>query len=80
MDYKKVNLFTIKKKKSKINYKLELLNNIKIYPVFYILLLESADLTILIFIKKLVGFVQNDKYKIKKIISYNFEIKKNTIK
>jgi hypothetical protein len=40
LDYKKLGLFEIKEIKGLINYKLKLPNNIRIYPVFYILLLE----------------------------------------
>ena len=43
LDYIKVGLFLIKKAKGPINYKLILLPNAKVYPVFYILLLEPAD-------------------------------------
>ena len=43
LDYIKVGLFFIKKVKGLVNYKLELLKNVKVYPVFYISLLEPAD-------------------------------------
>ena len=80
MNHKKISLFIIKKRKEEINYKLKLLNKIEIYPIFYILLLESVDVIISIFIKKLLRFVQNNKYKIKKIIKYNLRIQWYIIK
>ncbi|KAK1523160.1 hypothetical protein CPAR01_14013, partial [Colletotrichum paranaense] len=42
LDYKKLRLFEIIKKVLLINYKLKLLNTIRYYPVFYILLLEPV--------------------------------------
>ena len=47
----------------------------KIYPVFYILLLESADLRILILIKQSPKLNQDDKYKVKEIIGYDPRIR-----
>ena len=38
----------------------------------YILLLESADPRILSVIKKLLRFVQDNEYKVEKIIEYDF--------
>ena len=43
LDYVKVGPFLIKKVRGPVNYKLELLPNAKVYPVFYVLLLEPAD-------------------------------------
>ena len=43
LDYRKVSLFIIKIKKSNIIFELKLLKEIKIYLVFYMLLLESAN-------------------------------------
>ncbi|KAK1502714.1 hypothetical protein CABS01_09325, partial [Colletotrichum abscissum] len=40
LDYKKLRFFEIIKKVLLINYKLRLLNTIRYYPIFYILLLE----------------------------------------
>ena len=74
LDHKKVDLFIIKKRKSKINYKLKLLDRIKIHPVFYISLLESADPRIPIFTKKLPKLRHSIKYKVEKIIKYNSKI------
>ena len=42
LDYIKLRLFKIKKKLGSIIFKLELLKEIKIYSIFYILLLEPA--------------------------------------
>ena len=42
LDYIKVGLFRIKAIKGIVNYKLELLAEAKIYPVFYILFLERV--------------------------------------
>ncbi|KAK1500952.1 hypothetical protein CABS01_09687, partial [Colletotrichum abscissum] len=40
LDYKKLKLFEIIKKILLINYELRLLNTIRYYPIFYILLLK----------------------------------------
>ena len=40
LDFKKIGPFKIKEKLRKVNYRLKLLSNIKIVPVFYIALLE----------------------------------------
>ncbi len=42
LDYKKLGPFKIAEVKGPINYKLELLGTIKIYPVFYASLLKPA--------------------------------------
>ena len=42
MDYVKVGLFLVKRKKGELNYELDLLKDAKIHPVFYISLLEPA--------------------------------------
>ena len=42
LDYVKLGLFKIKKKITEVNYKLNLLAKIKIYPVQYIAMLEPA--------------------------------------
>ena len=54
-----------------MNYELELSKNLRIYPVFYILLLEFADPEIQIVIKKLLGLIYSNKYEVEKIIRYN---------
>jgi hypothetical protein len=43
LDYRKFGLFKVKRNIKDINYKLHLLPTIRIYPVFHIFLLESAD-------------------------------------
>ena len=43
LNYIKVGLFLIKEVKGLVNYELELLKDAKVYPVFYISLLELAD-------------------------------------
>ena len=63
-----------------MNYKLELSKNIRIYPIFYISLLESVDSEILIITKKLLRLIHSDKYKIKTIIRYNLKIYRYIVK
>jgi len=46
LNYIKIELFLVKKTKKLINYKLDLLKNIKVFLVFYILLLKSIDSSI----------------------------------
>ncbi len=46
LNYIKIELFFVKKIKKSVNYKLDLFKNIKVFSVFYILLLKSADLSI----------------------------------
>ena len=46
LNYIKIELFFVKKTKKSVNYKLDLLKNVKVFSVFYILLLKSADLSI----------------------------------
>ena len=53
---------------------MKLLDKIKIYLVFYILLLESADPKILVFIRNLTKLILKNKYKIKKIVDDNSKI------
>ncbi len=48
LNYIKVKLFFVKKTKELINYKLDLLKNIKVLLVFYILLLKLIDLNMFI--------------------------------
>jgi len=43
LDYIKVGPFLIEEQKGLVNYRLRLPKDVKIYPVFYILLLELAD-------------------------------------
>ena len=48
LDYIKVGLFSIKKTKGLVNYKLNLLADAKIYLVFYVSLLKLVDFNILL--------------------------------
>ena len=68
------------KKTNVINYKLKLSNKIKIYPIFYISLLKSANPTTPAYIKKSPGLAQNDKYEIKKITEYDSQTQQYIIK
>ena len=80
LDYKKINFSIIKVRKSVINYKLKLFRQIKIFPIFYILLLEFANPEILIVIQKLLRLSQYNKYKIKEIREYNLQTQKYIVK
>ncbi len=44
LNYVKVKLFLVKKTKRLINYELDLLKNVKVFLVFYILLLKLTNL------------------------------------
>ena len=61
----RIELFKIKKKIELVNYKLKLAKNIKIYLVFYILLLELAPKN-----SKVVTDIKfkNKKYKVEKVL------------
>ena len=48
LNYIKIGLFSIKKNKGLINYKLNLLANIKVYLIFYISRLKLIDFKILL--------------------------------
>jgi len=43
LNYIKVELFFVKKTKKSINYKLDLLKNVKVFLIFYILLLKLTN-------------------------------------
>jgi hypothetical protein len=45
LDYVKIESFFIKAVKRLVNYELDLLKNVKVFLVFYISLLKSADLS-----------------------------------
>ncbi len=68
LDYIKVESFFIKKTKKSVNYKLDLFKNIKVFSVFYILLLKSADSSI--FIQKILYYKlqKKNRYKIEQIL------------
>ncbi len=68
LKYIKVGSFFVKKTKKSVNYKLDLFKNVKIFSVFYILLLKSADLNI--FIQKTFYYKlqKKNRFKIEKIL------------
>jgi len=68
LNYIKVGLFFVKKTKKLINYKLDLSKNARVFPVFYILLLKSADS--IMFLQNIFYFYQQKKeqFKIEKIL------------
>ncbi len=68
LNYIKVGPFLVKKTKKSVNYKLDLLKNIRIFPVFYILLLKSADL--IIFLQNIFYFYlqKENQFEIEKIL------------
>jgi len=43
LNYIKIELFFVKKTKKLVNYKLDLFKNVRVFSVFYILLLKLAD-------------------------------------
>ena len=71
LNHKKLGLYKIKKIKGPINYKLNLLSNINIYPVFHIsfleLILPGAPRAPRV---KIELINSNAKYKIKEIFDY----------
>ncbi len=68
LNYIKVELFFVKKTKKSVNYKFDLFKNIRIFSVFYILLLKSADL--IIFLQNIFYFYlqKKNQFEIKKIL------------
>ncbi len=46
LNYIKIGLFLVKKTKRSVNYKFDLFKNVRVFSVFYILLLKSADSSI----------------------------------
>ncbi len=68
MNYIKVGLFFVKKTKKSVNYKLDLLKNVKVFSVFYILLLKSADLSISIQKKNYYKLQKENRFKIERIL------------
>jgi hypothetical protein len=72
LDHKKLGLFKVKRVIGLVNYKLTLLKNINIHPVFYISFLELALLGALpVFIIEIEPINPNTEYKIKKILDHN---------
>jgi len=68
LNYIKVGLFFVKKTKKSVNYKLDLLKNVKVFSVFYILLLKSADLSISIQKKNYYKLQKENRFKIERIL------------
>ena len=68
LNYIKVELFLVKKTKKSINYKLDLFQNIKVFSVFYILLLKLANS--IISLQNIFYFYQQKKeqFEIEKIL------------
>ena len=66
LDYIKVGPFLIKYIKGLNNYKLQLLPDARIYPVFHISLLELADSTIPL--QEIFYYKDNEEYKVERIL------------
>jgi len=68
MNYVKVGPFLIKKAKRPVNYKLDLSKNARVFSIFYILLLKSADPSISI--QKIFYYKaqKDNRYKIEQIL------------
>ena len=67
LDYVKIESFFIKNKKSRVNYKLELLSNTRIYSIFYILLLKLINFNTFIQ-KTFYYYSKKKKFEIEKIL------------
>ena len=80
LNHKRTSLFIIKVKKNNINYKLKLLKRIRIYLIFYILLLESANLNILTMIYTLSELVKHKRYKVENIKGHDLKTQQYIIK
>ena len=68
MDYVKVGPFKIKKIKGFVNYELKLLLNAKVYPIFYISLLEQAANNIPLATQFMFELQEDDIYKVEEIL------------
>ena len=73
LNYVKIELFFIKDQKDRISYKLKLLKNTRIYSIFYISLLKSADFNT--FIQKTFHYQSKKKIRNKK----HFKQKKSKV-
>jgi hypothetical protein len=73
LDYKKLGLFKIDKKIGLINYKLKLLNIIRIYLIFYISLLELVlDRVLNTLYIEAEPINLNTIYEVEKILDYKY--------
>ena len=79
LDHKKIGSFFIKKQKNKLNYELDLPKKMKIYPIFYISLLEPANSETPVSTKP-PKLLSENKYKIEKIIDYDYKNQQYFIK
>ena len=72
MDYAKIGPFKILDKTSEVNYRLDLLERIKIYPVQYIAMLEPAhgETEPLVYKQDIYKGRKEDKWPVKAIINY----------
>ncbi len=68
LNYIKIELFFVKKTKKSVNYKLDLFKNIKVFSVFYILLLKSADSNISIQKTFYYKLQKKNRFEIKRIL------------
>ncbi len=68
LNHVKVESFLVKKTKKSINYKLDLFKNVKVFLVFYILLLKSTNSTTSLQNTFYFHFQKEKQYKIKKIL------------
>jgi len=68
LDYKKIRLFEIKAKIREVNYRLKLPKYIRIYLVFYVVLLELVLYNVLTIVLQLSKENKLIKYKVKDIV------------
>ena len=77
LDYKKLRLYKIKEIRDRVNYKLALPKNIKIYPVFYISFFELVPLyTLSIPYIEIDPINLDTEYKVREILDYRYIKKK----
>ncbi len=69
LDYKKIGLFKIEAKIRKVNYRLKLPKHIRIYLVFYVVLLELVPYNVLTIVLQLLEENELIKYEVKDIIN-----------
>ncbi len=69
LDYKKIRLFKIKEKIGEVNYRLKLLEYIRINLVFYVVLLEPVPYNIPIIILDFLKENKTIKYEVEDIIN-----------